>query len=84
MYEPNAGFVVNPWTKSTGFKMLIHPATAEHIDAQVKQPIWERVEEYSNKLNISPGSKNLFLYQGGYFYVYYDRKGRKLCIVKFT
>jgi hypothetical protein len=73
----------NNWGNWAYFKMLLNRNTFEHIDGKVPKSINEKIKYYSIGMHIIPGTENLFMTNGRYYYAYYDKKERKMKMVKF-
>jgi hypothetical protein len=83
MYAPTGGVTRNTWIKSARFKMLLDANTSEHISGEMESSINEKIEAYTKDIKIPAEAENLFVCDGKYYYAYYDRKERKLCMVAF-
>ncbi|HYF29553.1 MAG TPA: hypothetical protein VD993_00390 [Chitinophagaceae bacterium] len=83
VYIPTGGFARSAWTKSAYFKMLMDADTHEHVEGNMGASINEKIEQYTKGLKIPMEAENLFVYNGAYYYAYYNKEERKLSLVQF-
>jgi hypothetical protein len=83
MLLPTGGFVRNSWTRSARFKMLLNTETNEHVAGKLPPGINDKIEEYTKDMKIPDDGENLFVRNGNYHYVFYNREKRVLSIMVF-
>ena len=82
-YVPSGSFSRTTLTKVTHFRMSIDKQTLEHIPGEMQPSINDRIDDYTAGIKIPPNAENLLNVPGGYLYIYYDRKMRKLVLTQF-
>jgi hypothetical protein len=83
MLLPTGGFTRNSWAKSARFKMLLNTETSEHVAGKLPPDINDKIEAYTKDMKIPDDVENLFVRNGNYHYVFYNREKRVLSIVVF-
>ena len=71
------------WTQSSYFKTLLNADNFTHMPGEPVSSAYERIERYAATLKTEPGAENIFELNGQYYYIYYDKAGRKLVVLKF-
>ncbi|MBO9201843.1 MULTISPECIES: hypothetical protein [Niastella] len=64
------------------FTMLIDAGSGEHVKGAPPTILSKEIEQFSKDLKRPPLGETLFMINGGYYYAYYDKKGRKVVILK--
>jgi hypothetical protein len=82
IFVPTGGFS-RSWTKSARFKMLLDGNTSEHVDGDPGPSINEKIEAYTEGMDIPESAEVLFVQDGSYIYAFYDKKERKLQLIRF-
>jgi hypothetical protein len=82
-FVPSAGFSRSTWTKSVRFRMLLDTNDLHHIPGDMQTSINDRIEAYTENIKIPDGAENLFLQDGRYTYIYYNKKQKSLVFVRF-
>jgi hypothetical protein len=67
----------------SSFRMLTNPVTGENIPGDLKKTISEKIENYTNDARFSAEAYTFFMLDNQYYHAYYDRKERKLVVVKY-
>jgi hypothetical protein len=83
MLLPTGGFTRNSWAKSARFKILLNAETNEHIAGKLPPDINDKIEAYTKDMKIPDDGENLFVRNGNYHYIFYDRGKRMLSIIVF-
>jgi hypothetical protein len=65
------------------FRMVVNPSTGEHIPGELKSTVSERIENFTKEAKFYPKAQSLFMIDKQYYHAYYDRKERKLVVVKY-
>ncbi|HVU98650.1 MAG TPA: hypothetical protein VHE34_25685 [Puia sp.] len=63
---------------STRFKMLVDPATLEHVPGKAADDIRDRIGEYGKSIKIPPQAGRLFANNGRWVYAFYNRDTHSL------
>lgn len=83
LYANVGGFARSSWTKSARFRMKVDGNTYEHIPGDMGMTINEKIENQTRDIKIPPEAETLFKMDQQYFHAYYDKKERKLVVVKY-
>jgi hypothetical protein len=66
--------------KTNHFSMLVDADSCKHAEGGPPTTPNKKIENFSKDLNMPPLGEALFMINGGYNYVYYDKKGRKIMV----
>jgi hypothetical protein len=83
IYHPDGHGFNTISTKSIRFRMLLDSTTLRQIPGELQMSIIDRVEEFMKGVNIAGGAENLFLQEGKYIFIYYDKKRQSLAFARF-
>ncbi len=83
-YIPSGGFSRSGWIKSVRFRMLVDSNSLNHIPGDMEASINDRVEAFTNHIDIPNNAENLIFHDGKYLYTYYDKYQRILVFCHFS
>ena len=77
------GFYRAGWVKSARFKMLLNGETVAHLNGNIPLLVNDRIDDYTKDIKIPKEGENLFVLNGDYYYIFYNKKERELSLVRF-
>ena len=83
IYVNVGGFSRSNWTKSARFRMRVDADNFDHIPGDMGMTINEKIEVNTKDVKIPPEAENLFVIDHTSYHAYYNRKERKLVVVKY-
>ena len=83
VFMPTGGFYRSNWVNSARFKMLLNGQTAAHLKGSLPLLINDKIEDYTKDIKIPKEGENLFVLNGNYYYIFYDKRERELSLVRF-
>jgi hypothetical protein len=83
-FVPSGGFSRSGWTKSIRFSMLVDSNSLDHIRGDMEATINDRIQAFTNYIDIPNNAENLVFHDGRYLYTYYDKYQRNLVFCHFS
>ena len=82
-YIPAGGFYRDKGVKSARFKTMLNSKTDEHVEGDIPSSINEKIQRFTEFIEIPSKGENLVRMGGIYSYIFYDKKQRNLALVQF-
>jgi hypothetical protein len=83
IFMPTGGFYRAGWLKSARFKMLLNGETGAHLKGNMPLLINDKIDDYTKDIKIPKEGENLFVLNGNYYHIFYDKRERELSLVRF-